>query len=217
MVILLATIASLQQQPSGSPTGNSGIAAVTVEPAEVALQVGDTVRLKASARDSAGRPLQDITIRWFQSGGHFEGKVDSTGLVTGGSTGTLTVSALVSRRSGGAPAAGFARVTVLPQPAAKLSFDREVSRLYEGQSLTLEATPYAANNDRRYDEVVWKSNRSHGVVAVSATGRLTAGRPGRATITARAGHGQPVSDRRGRSESCRVAGDRAGDGHRSHR
>jgi len=49
MVILLATIASLQQQPSGSPSNNSGIAAVTVEPAEVALQVGDTVRLKASA------------------------------------------------------------------------------------------------------------------------------------------------------------------------
>ena len=74
MVILLATIAWLQQQPSGSPTGNSGIAAVTVEPAEVALQVGDTVRLKASARDSAGRPLQDITVRWFQSGGHFRGR-----------------------------------------------------------------------------------------------------------------------------------------------
>ena len=187
MVILLATIASLQQQPSGSPPGNSGIAAVTVEPAEVALQVGDTVRLKASARDSAGRPLQDITIRWFQSGGHFEGKVDSTGLVTGGSTGTLTVSALVSRKAGGAPAAGFARVTVLPQPAAKLSFDREVTRLYEGQTLTLEATPYAANNDRRYDEVLWKSNNPR-VVSVSATGRLTAGHPGRATITARAGN-----------------------------
>src|SRR6185312_15041507 len=108
-------------------------------------------------------------------------------LVTGGSTGTLTVSALVSRKAGGAPAAGFARVTVLPQPAAKLSFDREVSRLYEGQTLTLEATPYAANNDRRYDEVLWKSNNPR-VVSVSATGRLTAGHPGRATITARAGH-----------------------------
>ena len=92
--------------------------------------------------------------------------MDSTGLVTGGSTGTLTVSALVSRKSGGAPAAGFARVTVLPQPAAKLSFDREVSRLYEGQTLTLEATPYAANNDRRYDEVLWKSDNPRVVVRV---------------------------------------------------
>ena len=76
-----------------------------------------------------------MSIRWFQSGGFFEGRVDSTGLVTGGSTGTLTVSALVSSRSGGAPATGFARVTVLPQPAAKLVFDRQVSQLYAGQSL----------------------------------------------------------------------------------
>ena len=155
--------------------------------AEVAVQVGDTVRLKASSRDSAGRPLKDVTIRWFQSGGHFEGKVDSTGLVTGGSTGTLTVSALVSRRGGGAPAPGFARVTVLPQPAARLAFDREVSRLYEGQSLLLEAIPYAPNNDRRYDQVIWSSDNPE-VVSVAATGRLVAGRVGRARITAKAGN-----------------------------
>ena len=79
-------LAWLQQQPTGHPRQFRD-GKVTVEPAEVALQVGDTVRLKASARDSAGRPLQDITVRWFQSGGHFEGRVDSTGLVTGGSTG----------------------------------------------------------------------------------------------------------------------------------
>src|SRR6476659_7685544 len=158
MVILLATIAALQQQPSGSPTGNSGIAAVTLEPAEVALQVGDTVRLKASARDSAGRPLQDITIRWFQSGGHFEGKVDSTGLVTGGSTGTLTVSALVSPRSGGRPVTGFSRITILPQPASRLELNGQIDRLYAGQSVTVSATPYSANRDRRYDQVIWKSD-----------------------------------------------------------
>jgi hypothetical protein len=187
MVLLLATLASLQQQPARSPATGPGLATVTVEPTEVALQVGDTIRLKASARDSAGRAINDVTVRWFQSGGHFEGKVDSTGLVTGGSTGTLTVSALVSRRTGGAPVAGFARVTVLPQPAAKLTFDREVSRLYEGQSLTLEATPYAANNDRRYDQVVWRSDNPK-VVSVGAAGRLKAGRPGRATISARAGN-----------------------------
>src|SRR5215218_10542605 len=130
MVIFLAMVAALQQQPSGSPSANSGIAAVTVEPAEVALQVGDTVRLRASARDSAGRPLQDITVRWFQSGGRFEGKVDSSGLVTGGSIGTLTVSALVSPRGGGRPVTGFARVTVLPQPATRLELGRDINQLY---------------------------------------------------------------------------------------
>jgi hypothetical protein len=185
MLLALALLAALQQQPSGSSPAGSSLR-VTIEPAEVAVQVGDTVRLKVSARDSAGRPVRDLRVRWFQSGGHFEGKIDSTGLVTGGSTGTLTVSALVSRRTGGLPTPGFARVTVLPQPAARLSFNREISKLYAGQSLIVEATPYAANNDRRYDQVLWSSD-APSVVAVSPSGRVLAGRPGRARVTARAG------------------------------
>ncbi|HEY5940150.1 MAG TPA: Ig-like domain-containing protein [Gemmatimonadales bacterium] len=183
MVHLLAMFAALQQQPAPSAPA---LAKVTIQPAEVAVQVGDTVRLRASAVDSSGRPVRDLSIRWFQSGGFFEGRVDSTGLVTGGSTGTLNVSALASSRSGGAPVTGFARVTVLPQPAAKLVLDRQVSKLYAGQSLVVGAAPYAANDDRRYDQVVWTSD-APAVVAVSPGGRLSAGRQGRATITARAG------------------------------
>jgi hypothetical protein len=183
MYHFLWTLAALQQQPAASPP--PPIAKVQVEPAEVAVQVGDTVRLTASAEDSAGHPVKDLTIRWFQSGGHFEGKVDSTGLVTGGSTGTLTVSALVSPRTGGRPATGFARVTVLPQPATRLELDREIARLYVGQSLALGAIPYADNNDRRYDQVLWRSDAP--AVVVTPSGRLTAVKPGRARITARAG------------------------------
>lgn len=182
MVHLLAMLAALQQAtltPNGPP-----IAKVTIEPAEVAIEVGDTVRLKVTAADSSGRPVRDLTVRWFQSGGRFEGRVDSTGLVTGGSTGTLTVTAVVSK--GGQAATGFARVTILPQPAAKLVFDRTVPKLYVGQSLMVGALPYAANDDRRYDQVLWSSDAT-AVVAVSTNGRLTAERAGRAKITARAG------------------------------
>jgi hypothetical protein len=186
MYHLLWTLAALQQQPAVPTPGSPVLASVKVEPAEVAVEVGDTVRLKATALDSAGRPVKDVMIRWFQSGGHFEGKIDSVGLVTGGSTGTLTVSALVSPRGGGSPVTGFARVTVLPQPASRLEIEREVSRIYAGQSVTISAIPYAANRDRRYDQVTWSSD-APAVVAAEPSGRLTAGRPGKATITARAG------------------------------
>ena len=186
MLVALSLFAAVQQQPAPTGAPSSPIAKVTIQPAELALQVGDTVRLGVTASDSAGRPIKDVVVRWFQSGGHFEGKVDSSGLVTGGSTGTLTISALVSTRAGGSPATGFARVTVLPGPAARLEFDRMVSKMYAGQSLGIEAIPYAANNDRRYDQVLWTSD-APAVVSVSQMGRMTAGRPGRATITARAG------------------------------
>ena len=182
MMHFLAMLTALQQQPTST---QRGLATVTIEPREIAVEVGDTVRLRVTAVDSSGRAAKDISVRWFQSGGRFEGRVDSTGLVTGGSTGTLAVSALVTRRAGGPPATGFARVTVLPQPAAKLVVDRTVSRLYAGQSLEINAVPYAANDDRRYDPITWSSD-APGVVAV-VNGRLSAGRPGRAKVTARAG------------------------------
>ena len=185
MWLPLLAIAVLQQQTTTTQS-SSPIATVTVRPSEAAIQVGDTIRLAASARDSAGRSLTDVAIRWFQSGGHFEGKVDSTGLVTGGATGTITVTALVSPAAGGSPTPGFARVTILSPPASRIAFDPEVTRMYAGQSLVVNATPFASNGDRRHDDIVWKSS-APAVVSVSAEGRLTAGRAGRATVTARAG------------------------------
>jgi hypothetical protein len=187
MLRLLSALVVLQQQPSTPPPAGSSIAKVVIQPAEVAVQVGDTVRLAAKAEDAAGHAVKDVTVRWFQSGGRFEGRVDSTGLVRGGSTGTLTVSAVVSPRTGGLPATGFARVTVLPQPASRIEFDRDIRDLYLGQSVAIQAIPYAANNDRRYDQVLWSSDRP-AVAAISPLGRLTATKIGRAKITARAGN-----------------------------
>jgi len=168
------------QQPAGQ-----AIARVTIQPAEVAVQVGDSVKLTATAVDAGGRPVRDVTVRWFQSGGQFEGKVDSTGLVRAGSVGTLAVSALVAPQRGGSPSTGFARVTILPRPTSRIAIEPMVSRLYEGQTATVTAIPLSPDGDRRQDEVVWTSDAPR-VVAVEA-GRLVAGRAGRATLTAKAG------------------------------
>jgi len=130
--------------------------------------------------------MDAVRVRWFQTGGRFEGSIDSAGLVTGGSTGTLTFSVAVSPAAGGRARAAFSRITVVPQPAARIAIEPAVSRLYAGQSLGITAIPYAANADRRYDDVAWTSDQP-AVVAVAAGPRLVAGRPGRATLTARAG------------------------------
>jgi plastocyanin len=188
MLVMLSLLA-LAQQPAAPPVpavAASPIARVVVQPAEAAVQVGDTVRLHAVAYDSAGKTMDGVRVRWFQSGGRFEGSIDSTGLVTGGSTGTLTFSVAVSPAAGGRARAAFSRITVVPQPASRIAIEPAVSRLYAGQSLGISAAPYAANDDRRYDEVTWSSDQP-AVVSVAAGGRLVAGRPGRATLTARAG------------------------------
>ncbi|HXE56918.1 MAG TPA: Ig-like domain-containing protein [Gemmatimonadales bacterium] len=191
LITALSLLAALQQPapppPSRPALPASPISRVEVRPASEAIQVGDSLRLTAVAYDSAGRELDDVVVRWFTSGGFFEGGVDSvTGVVTGGAAGTVNVTALVRLAGGGRPATGFARITVLPPPAARLALEPAVGTMYVGQSLVVAATPFAANGDRRYDQVVWTSDRP-AVVAVSPSGRLTARAAGRARITATAG------------------------------
>jgi hypothetical protein len=190
--MLPLALLALLQQPAPPPTpaaprsAASPIAKVMIRPAEAAVLVGDSLKLKVAAYDSLGREYPDVAVSWFATGGHFEGSVDSLGVVIGGSTGTITVTALVRPRAGGRATTALGRVTVLPQPAAKLTISPQPSRLYAGQSLVLVATPYAANDDRRYDEVTWASDKP-AVAAVTGDGRVTARMPGRAIITATAG------------------------------
>ena len=185
MMHLAVLLVALQQPatppPPSRPNMAAPIARAEVHPAEVAVTVGDTLRLSVTAFDSAGRPYTDYSVSWFTSGGFFEGKVDSTGLVTGGSTGTLNATALVRPKSGGKPVAAIARVTILPPPAARIDLDPVPTKLYVGQSVLVDAAIYAANDDRRYDQVSWVSDRP-AVVAVSADGRLVAP-AGRAGVT----------------------------------
>ena len=192
MFLVLPLLAALQQQPATPRPpviAASPIARLVVTPAEAAVEAGDTIRLRAVAHDSAGREMRDVVVRWFQAGGFFEGAVDSTGLVTGGASGTLRVSAVASARTGGRPATAFARITVLSPPATRIQVEPAVSRLYVGQSVVLSAVPYAANDDRRYDEVTWTSGMP-AAVRVGVGGRITAVRPGNAIVTARAGRAE---------------------------
>jgi len=96
-MIAALLVVALQQPtappPPPKPTMQSPIAKAVVQPAEAAVTVGDTLRLSVSAFDSAGRPYTDYSSNWFTSGGFFEGGVDSTGLVTGGSTASVVFSA----------------------------------------------------------------------------------------------------------------------------
>src|SRR5437762_1552107 len=178
------------QQPTSAaaaPGLPQPIARVEVKPAGYAPPVGGTVRLHAVAYDSGGRVMPEAVIRWFASGGRFEGNVDSTGLVSAGSTGTLNVAA-VAGLAGRAvrSTVAFAHITVLPLPAATIVVTPRPERMLAGTSLVLAGAPYAPNGDRRYDQVTWKSSRPV-VVEVAPIGRLTARAAGRAVVTAQAG------------------------------
>ena len=186
--VVLALIA-LQQPAESKPPQliPQPIARVEVRPSGAELRPGDSLQLVAIAYDSAGAPLDSVIVKWFATGGMFEGAVDSTGVVKAGATGTLKISAVATLAGRTVrPTVGYARFTVLPAPAVRLDVSPRPTRLVTGVSVTVGASAYAANGDRRYDPPTWRSTRSS-VVRVDAHGRLTAVAPGTASITAAAG------------------------------
>ena len=142
----------LVQQPQQSPTPQapSPIARVSITPAVRSLTAGDTLRLSAQALDSAGRPMPEASIRFVGSGGRFEGRVDSTGLVYAGSTGTLGVSAVASV-AGTRPVIERLEIRMLPGAAAEVRVTPEAARLVVGQSILLEARAVSTAGDWRPD------------------------------------------------------------------
>jgi hypothetical protein len=159
------------------------VSRVEISPANAEIQIGQSVRLSARALDAQGKEVPGVKLSWFSGGG--EGQVDSTGLVTGGYTGYVRVTA-VAPVPGGRPILGQARVRILPLPASRLELSPRPARLAVGTKLTLTGQAYSAQNDVRYDAVAFTS--SNAIVArVTPDGRLTAVAPGTATITGRAG------------------------------
>ncbi|MEY3700955.1 MAG: hypothetical protein RI891_247, partial [Gemmatimonadota bacterium] len=79
--LLLAQAAT---PPAGSATAPSRIARVVVTPAVREVTAGDTLRLRAEARDANGALVTGVQFRFSATGGRFEGNVDQDGLVTSG-------------------------------------------------------------------------------------------------------------------------------------
>ena len=131
-------VLALVQQPAQVVTR------VVVEPGNLKISIGDTVRLHATAFDAAGQPVSAVTVRWLQSGGRFEGAVDSTGLVTGGATGTIVATVMVRAVGAGRPVIAVSEITVLPLPVSRVVVEPEMSSMVVGQSLTIRATPFAS-------------------------------------------------------------------------
>ena len=162
------------------------VVTVSIEPGAAKIQIGDTLRLLVRALDGAGQAVVAPAVRWFQSGGSFEGTVDSTGLVTAGATGTIVATVVVRGPDGGKPVTAVAQVVVLPLPIARVSIEPDVTGMVVGQSLTFSATSYASNDDQRSDPITWTSDNP-AVARVASSGRVTALKVGVATLIAKAG------------------------------
>ena len=162
------------------------IARIIVSPASRSMTAGDTLVLRAEARDAQGAVIPGVTFRYRLGGSaRFEGRVDSLGLVTAGSTGILPVT-VTATLAGAKPKFEVIEIRALPGPVAKLELSPMVAKLVTGQRLRATGRAFSSGGDKRTDRVVWTSSNP-AVATVTDAGLITAVRSGTATITASVG------------------------------
>ena len=178
---LLLAPAALSAQQAAKPA----IARIVVLPLQRVVTAGDTLRLRAEARDAEGNLVPDVTFRWAQTGARFEGTVSPDGLVTSGSTGVLPA-AVVAVLPGQQPTVERFEIRMVPGPAASIAVSPAVTRLVPGQRIRLNADVRSASGDVRDDRVTWVTSNA-AVLRVSEVGLVSAVAAGRARLTARVG------------------------------
>ncbi len=149
---------------------------VSITPSTSRLNVGQTLQLTASARDSVGNALTGRAVTWTTTAPSVA-TVTSQGLVTAIAAGTAEMTATVEGTSTSATVtvALVAVNTVMITPAS--------GSLYPGQTLQLAASAKdSAGNSLTGRAVTWRS-LTPSIATISETGLVTGITPGTATIT----------------------------------
>ncbi len=170
---------------SGSATGAATVtvapvpvATVSVTPATATIEVGDTTRARATTRSAAGSDLTGRTVTWTTADPSVA-TVAQTGLITGVTAGTTTITATSEGRS------GTLALTVTPAAVATVSVTPTTGTIIVGSTRQLAATLKDARNATLANRTVSWASADPATVSISASGVVTAIKlGGPVTITA---------------------------------
>src|SRR5207302_2551351 len=152
-----ATITATSEGKSGKASvtvTNIPVASVDVTPATAMVQAGQTVPLTATPRDANGAALSGRAVTW-SSNNTSVAMVSSSGLVSGVTPGSATITATSEGKS------GTASITVTNIPVATLSVSAPAATMQPGQTGQLTATlKDASGNTLSGRTVTWSSNNT---------------------------------------------------------
>jgi alpha-tubulin suppressor-like RCC1 family protein len=162
----------------------AAVSSVTIAGASATLRVGDTVRLAAVARDSAGAVLAGRTIRWSSSAPVVASVDSASGLVTALRPGQATLTAASEGRSA-THAVTVAAAAPAPAPVRTVTVGTALDTLEAYDVVQLAATVRDSANNVLADRAVrWTSSNPAVATVDSVTGRLTGVDRGTVTVTA---------------------------------
>src|SRR6266480_1361381 len=178
-----ATITATSEGKSGTATitvtGVTTVPVATVDltPATATVQAGQTVQLTATPKDSNGNALSGRTVTWTSSNNSVA-TVSTSGLVSGVTPGSATITATSEGKS------GTASITVTDIPVTSVDVTPPAATVQASQTVQLSATPRDANGAALSGRVVTWSSSNTSVATVSTSGLVSGVTPGSATITA---------------------------------
>jgi plastocyanin len=165
-------------QEVGAPPTPPKAQTVEVTPKDAKVHVGDKLQFSAVAKDASGKTLDAKPMIWFAAPFDVAG-ADKEGVVVFHEPGEVTVGAVVA----GKP--GFATVTVLAKPVAKVEVMPVAQALAVGGTTVLSATARSDNGDPRSDTPIRWSSKSPTIAKVDEAGMVTGLAAGTATIEAK--------------------------------
>lgn len=164
------------QQASATP-----VAKLVAEPASLTLRAGESVALKVTALDAAGKPIPDAIVRVNlprRSGAYADGKV------TAFLAGSFVATAVAMGAPGAPPVSLDIPVTISWPALAELRIAAEPGRLYTGITIAHVANgKHADGSERPGLAPQWRSS-DPSVASVDRFGHVTALKPGTVTIAA---------------------------------
>jgi len=180
--IALALLVGLLQAPLlHAQMSGPRISRLVVDPGDLTVTSGDTLRLKATALDSSGRPVPGVTYHFESDGVYHRATVSPDGLVTSGNAGRFPI-LVTAHAPGQEPFEHRLEIRMQTGEAAYIEITPPVEKLVVGQSWSLTATTYSRLREIRREPVTWSSSAPE-IVRVDERGQLAALAPGRATIT----------------------------------
>lgn len=160
-----------------APAAQAAPAQLQISPERAEIEVTGTAQLSLTARDGAGRRLEDVFVRWIASTPELA-TVDQNGVVTGLNPGMARITAVVD----GQPAS--ASVVIRALPPAELRASVGTDEPYAGQVVPVRVTAFNRLGEPVDDpELVWSSSDAD-IAAVDAAGLVFARAPGSVTISA---------------------------------